>query len=120
MKKKKHIVMARSEKAIQDGVVTSKGKLDFKGKSMMSVDADIANEIEYNQGLRGTGDVWTHEDPRRNWSETYKADGVHSFFFGSSPRYRVAWDEFEERRKARRHAAKRRKVSNKESQWQDD
>ena len=101
---KKHIVVARTRKAIDDGVTTGKGHLDFKGKSMMYVDDDIAEEINQTQGLKGDGDVWVHEDPRLNWKTRYK-DGVHSFFFGPSKSYANAWEEFEKRRQKRLQAA---------------
>lgn len=96
---KKHIVMARSERAMKKGVKTSKGTLSFKGKPMMTVSDDIADEIDKTDGLKGNGDVWVHEDPRRNWSERYKPDGVHSYFYGASSNYADAWKDFERRRK---------------------
>lgn len=94
--------MARTEKAMQDGVATSKGNLDFKGRSMMYVTDDVADEIDQTQGLKGDGDVWVHEDPILNWTTRYKADGVHSYIFGSSPSYSDAWEAFEKRREDRR------------------
>jgi hypothetical protein len=69
---------------------------------MMYVDDDIADEIDKTQGRKGNQDVWVHEDPRLNWSTKYKADGVHSYFFGSSKQYADAWEEFEERRKKKK------------------
>ena len=107
MAKKRHIVMPRTTRIQKEGIVTSKGKLSFKDKTMMYVGDDIADEIDQTQGLKGTGDVWVHEDPRLNWTERYKADGVHSFFFGATNRYADAWEAFEKRRKdgQRRHEA---------------
>ena len=101
---KKHVVMARTEKARKEGVVTSKGKLSFKGKPMMYVDDDIADEIDKTQGLKGNQDVWVHEDPRLNWSTRYKPDGVHSYFYGASRNYASAWEDFERRRKDRKRS----------------
>lgn len=99
--------MARTEKVVKDGVITSKGKLDFKGKSMLYVDDDVADEIDQTQGLKGNQDVWVHEDPRLNHTERYKADGVHSYIFGATTSYSRAWDNFEKRRKDKKriHAA---------------
>ena len=88
---KKHVVMARSEQAMKKGVRTSKGILDFKGQSMMTVDDDVADEIDKTDGLKGTQDVWIHEDPRRNWSDRYKPDGVHSYFFGQQRQVTWVW-----------------------------
>lgn len=91
MAKKKHIVMARSEAAMKKGVKTSKGVLPFRGKSMMYVDDDVADEIDKTDGLKGTQDVWIHEDPRLNWTERYKPDGVHSYFFGQQKHTHWVW-----------------------------
>ena len=110
MAKKKHIVVARTQEAIDKGVDTSKGHLDFKGQTMLYVDDDsIADEIDHTSGLKGNQDVWTHEDPRLNWTERYKADGVHSYIWGASPSFSRAWDDFEQRRKdkKRQQAAER-------------
>ena len=107
MPKKKHVVMARTDHARKNGVRTSKGTLSFKGKPMMYVDDDVADEIQKTDGLKGTGDVWVHEDPRRNHVERYKPDGVHSYFYGASGRYADAWEEFEKRRKRKQRAAKK-------------
>lgn len=109
--KKKHIVMARSEQAMRNGVRTSKGTLSFKGKSMMSVSDDIAEEINQTDGLKGTGDVWVHEDPVRNHAERYKPDGVHSYFYGASSKYADAWKDFERRRKRKARRQKTTEVN---------
>lgn len=105
---KKHVVMARTERAKKHGVRTSKGTLSFKGKPMMYVDDDVADEIQQTDGLKGTQDVWVHEDPRRNHAERYKPDGVHSYFFGASRKYADTWEEFEKRRKRK---ARRQKTA---------
>ena len=100
MAKKKHIVMARTEKAMREGIDVGDKHYDFNGQSMLYVDDDSkANEIDYTSGMKGEQDVWTHEDPRLNWTERYKADGVHSYVFGATPNYARAWDEFEKRRR---------------------
>lgn len=106
MPKKKHIVMARSEAAMKKGVMTSKGRLSFKGQSMMTVDDDIADEIDKTDGLKGTQDVWVHEDPRRNWTERYKSDGVHSYFWGGGSRkYAEGYDRIFKKRKRNKRAS---------------
>lgn len=93
MANKKHVVMARDTRVAQEGVQTSQGTLKFNEHGSAYVDADIANEIEHTQGLKGTGEVWTHEDPVGNWMTTYKADGVHSYFFGvPSKAYEKGWE----------------------------
>lgn len=91
MAKKKHVVMARSEAAMKKGVRTSKGTLSFKGQSAMYVDDDVADEIDKTDGLKGTQDVWIHEDPIRSWNERYKPDGVHSYFFGHQKHTHWVW-----------------------------
>lgn len=91
MAKKKHVVMARSDAAMKKGVRTSKGTLSFKGQSAMYVDDDVADEIDKTDGLKGTQDVWIHEDPIRTWTERYKPDGVHSYFFGQQKHTHWVW-----------------------------
>lgn len=91
MAKKKHVVMARSDAAMKKGVRTSKGTLSFKGQSAMYVDDDVADEIDKTDGLKGTQDVWIHEDPIRTWTERYKPDGVHSYFFGQQRQVVWVW-----------------------------
>jgi len=96
--KKKHLVMPRTPEALKNGVETSKGILMFNDNQPIHVEDDIANEIEAHQGLKGTGDVWTHEDPRLNHFERYNADGIHSYFWGTDIKYANAWEAFEKRR----------------------
>jgi hypothetical protein len=76
---KQHMVMPRTKtiKKIQ----TSKGEVDVSNGPAW-VEESIANEIESTVGLKGTGDVWTHEDPRLNWDRRYKREG-HTYFFGA-------------------------------------
>jgi ABC-type tungstate transport system permease subunit len=104
MAKKAYLVMPRTTSIVDTGLQTSKGKLKFKkGKtSMMVSDAALASEIDTEYGRRGKNDVWVAEDQR---AESFLRDdgpvgvGVHRYFWGSSRRYAVAWDEFIERRK---------------------
>lgn len=103
-KKKAFLVMSRNKKVLDTGLKTDKGNLQFKnGKTSMFVgDEALANEIDKVHGLKGSGDVWVHEDPQ---SEPFLRDdgaqgmGVHKYFWGASPRYSTAWEEFEKRRK---------------------
>lgn len=104
MKKKAYLVMSRNEKVLDSGLKTDKGNLKFKkGKTSMIVgDSALANEIDKVHGLKGTGDVWVHEDPQ---SEPFLRDdgaqgmGVHKYFWGASKGFANAWEEFEKRRK---------------------
>ena len=90
--------MARNEHVLQNGLKLGNKTIDFKGQSSVHVDDDIVSEVEKEYGLKGSGDVWTHEDPILNHTERYKADGIHSYIWGASPRYSKAWDAFEKRR----------------------
>lgn len=104
MAKKAYMVMARDPKVLETGLTTGKGKLKFKKgqNSMMIGDEALANEVDQIQGLKGSGDVWVHEDQR---AESFLRDegregaGVHRYFWGASPKYHNAWIEFEKRRK---------------------
>jgi hypothetical protein len=101
-KKKAFLVMPRNKNAAESGLVTGKGTLDFKGKtSMMIGDESLAREVDTQHGLKASGDVWVAEDQR---GESFLRDdgvqghGVHRYFWGQSPRYARAWDNFEARR----------------------
>jgi len=88
---KKHVVMARTPEIMKEGLETSQGHLHFGNKATMLVDEGVAGEIEHNQGLKGTGDVWTHEDPKGNWYDRFNKLSGHKYFFGGhvSPRFRT-------------------------------
>lgn len=113
-KKKAFLVMSRNKKVLDTGLKTDKGNLQFKnGKTSMFVgDEALANEIDKVHGLKGSGDVWVHEDPQ---SEPFLRDdgahgmGVHKYFWGASPRYSSAWEEFEKRRKDKLKKVKKTK-----------
>ena len=105
-KKKAFLVMSRNSRVLDTGLDTGlkSGKLKFKnGKQSMFIgDEALAAEIDREHGLKGTGDVWVHEDPR---SEPFLRDdgaaglGTHRYFWGGSSRFSKAWEEFEKRRK---------------------
>jgi len=85
--KRKHIVVPRSESVLLDGIKTSKGKLDFKGKTAMWVDDDLASEINTQHGEKGSNDLWVCEDERLGWHEMNDRDtdgnnrGIHHYTF---------------------------------------
>ena len=114
-KKKAYLVMSRNKNVLETGLKTDKGNLKFKdGKTSMFVgDAALANEIDKVHGLKGSGDVWVHEDPQ---SEPFLRDdgangmGVHKYFWGASPRYSNAWEEFEKRRKDKKKLPEKKKT----------
>jgi hypothetical protein len=87
---------------MKNGLATGKGNLTFKnGKSSMLIsDESLAKEVDTQHGLKGTGDVWVAEDQR---AESFLRDdgqnGVHRYFWGATPRYANAWEQFEKRRK---------------------
>jgi len=103
-KKKSYLVMSRNTDVVDKGLKTGKGTLKFKnGKTSMFIgDKSLADEIDVAHGLKGSGDVWVHEDPQ---SEPFLRDdgvigkGVHRYFWGASPQFSSAWEEFEKRRK---------------------
>lgn len=100
--------MPRTTQILEKGLKTGKGTLKFKQKKqhMIVGDESLAREIDTQHGLKGTGDVWVAEDQR---GESFLRDdgpqgvGVHRYFWGSSPRFSRAWEEFEKRRKDKKH-----------------
>jgi len=74
-KKKRYIVVPRTEGVKQAGVKTGAGRLKFGNKSAAWVDDPaIANEINTTHGLKGSGDVWVEQDENLEWHE--KNDGL--------------------------------------------
>lgn len=100
MAKKRSIVVARSQSAQINGLKTSKGLLDFKGKSAKWVDESLASEIDTEHGLKGSGEVWVDRDENLEWHMSHDGDtdgrnhskGGHRYFFGTSTS--KAWDDF--------------------------
>lgn len=86
-KKKKYIVVPRTTSTMTSGLQTSKGKLDFKDKTGMYVDSDLASEIDTHHGEHGSNDVWVCEDERLSWHERNdsmtdgKNAGIHHYTF---------------------------------------
>ena len=87
MKKKKYMVVPRSEGVVMDGLKTTKGKFDFKGKTAAWVDSDIANEIDSEYGKKGSNDVWVARDENLEWHNHHDGDtdgrkvGIHHYTF---------------------------------------
>lgn len=109
MKKRRYIVVPRTTQAKNNGLLTGKGKLDFKGRSAAFIDnPDIAREIDTQHGLKGSGEVWVEQDENAEWHAKHddmtdgKNVGIHHYTFGPTPRYAAAWEAFEKRRKAKR------------------
>lgn len=114
-KKKRFIVVPRTQNAMLDGISTSKGKVNFKAKGPTYVDESVAGEIDNQHGLKGSGDVWVEQDERLEWHEHHDKNtdgrnrtGIHHYTFGQSDKYSEAWEEFMARRKLR-ETRKRRK-----------
>lgn len=87
MSKKKYIVVPRTTSAMDNGLATSKGNFSFNGKTAKIVDSSLASEIDHQHGLKGSGDVWVHEDENYTWHErndgmTNGRDyGIHRYTF---------------------------------------
>ncbi len=93
MPKKKHMIVARNTKTSEHGLMTSKGKIPFNMKTAKIIDDDsLANEIDSEYGLKGTGDVWVARDERLENQVNYHPDDTHKFFFGSSKKYAQEWE----------------------------
>jgi hypothetical protein len=88
MKKKRYIVVPRTEEAKRKGIKTGKGKLTFGGKSAQWVDDPaIASEIDKEYGKNGSMDVWVAQDENLEWHEKHdgltdgKNMGIHHYTF---------------------------------------
>ena len=87
MKKKKYMVVPRAENVVLDGLKTTKGKFDFKGKTAAWVDSDIANEIDSEYGKKGSNDVWVARDENLEWHNHHDGNtdgrkvGIHHYTF---------------------------------------
>jgi hypothetical protein len=88
MKKKRYIVVPRTEAIKKSGLSTGKGKLTFGNKSAQWVDDPaIAREIDTQHGLKGSGDVWVEQDENLEWHERNdgmtdgKNTGIHHYTF---------------------------------------
>jgi hypothetical protein len=70
VKKKRYIVVPRTEGVKQTGIRTGKGKLSFGAKTAQWVDDPaVAREIDTQYGLKGSGDVWVAQDENLEWHE---------------------------------------------------
>jgi len=88
VKKKRYIVVPRTEGAKERGITTGKGKLTFGDKTAAWVDDPaIAREIDTQHGLKGSGDVWVEQDENLEWHENNDAGtdgknlGIHHYTF---------------------------------------
>lgn len=87
-KKKRYIIVPRTERVKEDGLQTGKGNVSFKGKTATWVDdASLAKEIDTQHGLKGSGDVWVEQDENLEWHDKHdgltdgKMKGIHNYTF---------------------------------------
>lgn len=86
-RKKKFIVVPRTQNAMLNGIQTSKGRVNFKSKGATYVSEDVANEIDFQHGLKGSGDVWIDHDENLEWHERNDSMtngrnlGIHHYTF---------------------------------------
>jgi hypothetical protein len=88
VKKKRFIVVPRTESVKETGIQTGKGKLTFGRKTAAWVDDPaIAREIDTQHGLKGSGDVWVEQDENLEWHEANDGEtdgrklGIHKYTF---------------------------------------
>lgn len=91
MKKKRYIVVPRTEEAKRRGIKTGKGNLTFGTKSAQWVDDPvIAKEIENDYGKNGSMDVWVAQDENLEWHERHdgmtdgRSKGIHNYTFAGT------------------------------------
>jgi hypothetical protein len=88
MKKKRYIVVPRTEGIKQTGIKTGKGNLTFGNKTAQWVDDPaLAHEIDTQHGMKGSGDVWVEQDENLEWHERHdgmtdgRSKGIHNYTF---------------------------------------
>jgi hypothetical protein len=88
MKKQRYIVVPRTEEAKRKGIKTGKGNLTFGKKTAQWVDDPaVAQEIDTQHGLKGSGDVWVEQDENLEWHERHdgmtdgRNAGIHHYTF---------------------------------------
>lgn len=87
-KKKRYIVVPRTQGIQQNGIKTGKGQLTFGKKTAQWVDDPaVAKEIDTQYGLKGSGDVWVEQDENLEWHAKHddgtdgKMAGIHHYTF---------------------------------------
>ncbi len=107
-KKKRYIVVPRTEYVQRTGLQTGKGKLKFGRKTAQWVDDPaIAQEIDTQHGLKGSGDVWVAQDENLEWHEKHDGQtdgrkvGIHHYTFGAQTSRNVEefWKRYERKKK---------------------
>ena len=100
------MVVPRTKEAKILGFDAGRGRRRFGKKSALFVSSEAeAQEIDTTVGLKGSKDVWVHEDPMYEWhlhndgSTNGQNIDTHHYTFGASRRYANAWEAFERRRK---------------------
>ena len=113
-KKRRYIVVPRTQNAMLDGLNIGKGKFDFGGKTARYVsDPTVAAEIDTQYGLKGTGDVWVEQDERLEWHEKHDAltdgknTGIHHYTFGGMWTDE-AWERYQNKKKEAEQKQKRK------------
>ena len=88
MKKKRYIVVPRTDAARVGGLKTGKGKLTFGKKTAQWVDDPaVAREIDHEYGMKGSADVWVAQDENLEWHEKHdgltdgRNMGIHHYTF---------------------------------------
>lgn len=87
-KKKRYIVVPRTEDVKERGINTGKGRMTFGTKTAQWVDDPaVAQEIDTQYGKKGTGDVWVAQDENLEWHAKHdeltdgKMKGIHNYTF---------------------------------------
>jgi hypothetical protein len=99
MKKKRYIVVPRTESIQKSGLKTGKGKLTFGKQTAQWIDDPaLAREIDTQHGLKGSGDVWVAQDENLEWHERNDGEtdgknvGIHHYTFsGVDTSYFKVW-----------------------------
>jgi hypothetical protein len=82
-----------------EGLSTTKGNFEFNGKTARIVDESLATEIDTQHGLKGSGDVWVHQDENLEWHEHHDGNtdgrkvGIHHYTFAGIDKAKAGGNE---------------------------
>lgn len=96
MSNKRYMVLPRTQGIMKEGIKVNGKTRSFKGKTAMYVkDKGEADEINQTVGMKGTTEVYVHEDEKVERfvrDDAVQGRGIHHYHFGYNKNYADAWE----------------------------